>query len=35
LACDYKVDRRTIRRDLHALVQRGQVPPSVIEGEPE
>jgi CheY-like chemotaxis protein len=35
LAADYKVDRRTIRRDLHDLVQRGQLPPLVIEGEPE
>lgn len=35
LAVEYKVDRRTIRRDLHDLVQRGQLPPLVIEGEPE
>jgi CheY-like chemotaxis protein len=35
LAADYKVDRRTIRRDLQDLVQRGQLPPLVIEGEPE
>jgi CheY-like chemotaxis protein len=35
LAADYKVDRRTIRRDLHDLVERGQLPPLVIEGEPE
>ncbi len=35
LAADYKVDRRTIRRDLHDLVQRNQLPPLVIEGEPE
>ena len=35
LAADYKVDRRTIRRDLHDLVQRGQLPPLVLEGEPE
>ena len=35
LAADYKVYRRTIRRDLHDLVQRGQLPPMVIEGEPE
>jgi CheY-like chemotaxis protein len=35
LAADYKVDRRTIRRDLHDLVQRGQLPALVIEGEPE
>lgn len=35
LAADYKVDRRTIRRDLHDLVQRCQLPPLVIEGEPE
>jgi hypothetical protein len=31
-AADYKVDRRTIRHDL---VQRGQLLPLVIEGEPE
>lgn len=35
LAADYRVDRRTIRRDLHDLVQRGQLPALVIEGEPE
>jgi CheY-like chemotaxis protein len=35
LAADYNVDRRTIRRDLHDLVQRGQLPPLVLEGEPE
>ncbi len=39
LATDYKVDRRTIRRtirrDLQDLVQRNQLPPLVIEGEPE
>jgi CheY-like chemotaxis protein len=35
LAADYKVDRRTIRRDLQDLVQRGQLPPLVLEGEPE
>jgi CheY-like chemotaxis protein len=35
LAADYKVDRRTIRRDLHDLVQRGQLPSVVVEGEPE
>lgn len=35
LAANYKVDRRTIRRDLHDLVQRGQLPPLVVEGEPE
>src|SRR5882724_6844662 len=35
LATEYKVDRRTIRRDLHDLVQRGQLPPLVIEGESE
>jgi CheY-like chemotaxis protein len=34
LAADYKVDRRTIRRDLHDLVQRGQLPPIEIEDEP-
>jgi DNA-binding NtrC family response regulator len=35
LAADYRVDRRTIRRDLQDLVQRGQLPSLVIEGEPE
>jgi DNA-binding NtrC family response regulator len=35
LAADYKVDRRTIRRDLHDLIERGQLPPLVLEGEPE
>lgn len=35
LAADYHVDRRTIRRDLHDLVQRNQLPPLVLEGEPE
>ena len=35
LAAEYKVDRHTIRRDLHDLVQRGQLPAVVIEGEPE
>lgn len=35
LAGDYRVDRRTIRRDLHDLVQRGQLPALMIEGEPE
>ncbi len=34
LAEDYHVDRRTIRRDLHDLVDRGQLPELVIEGEP-
>ena len=34
LADDYRVDRRTIRRDLHDLVNRGQLPPLVVEGEP-
>ena len=34
-AADYNVDRRTIRRDLHDLVQRGQLPALVIEDEPE
>lgn len=29
-----RVDRRTIRRDLHDLVNRGQLPPIVIDGEP-
>lgn len=35
LAADYHVDRRTIRRDLHDLVQRRQLPPIVLEGEAE
>jgi CheY-like chemotaxis protein len=35
LAAEYKVDRRTIRRDLHDLVQRGQLPSLVIADEPE
>jgi CheY-like chemotaxis protein len=35
LAAEYKVDRRTIRRDLHDLVQRGQLPTLVIADEPE
>src|SRR5687767_9884759 len=34
LADDYRVDRRTIRRDLHDLVDRGQLPALVVEGEP-
>ncbi len=34
LAEDCRVDRRTIRRDLHDLVNRGQLPELVIEGEP-
>lgn len=34
LSDEYRVDRRTIRRDLHDLVERGQLPPVVIEGEP-
>jgi DNA-binding NtrC family response regulator len=34
LSDDFKVDRRTIRRDLHDLVNRGQLPPVVVEGEP-
>jgi len=34
LADDFRVDRRTIRRDLHDLVNRHQRPPVVIEGEP-
>ncbi len=33
LAENYKVDRRTIRRDLQDLVHRGQLPSFVIEGE--
>lgn len=34
LADDFRVDRRTIRRDLHDLVNRHQLPPIVVEGEP-
>jgi two-component system, cell cycle response regulator DivK len=34
LAGEFHVDRRTIRRDLHDLVTRRQLPPVVIEGEP-
>jgi DNA-binding NtrC family response regulator len=34
LADDFRVDRRTIRRDLNDLVNRHQLPPIVIEGEP-
>ncbi len=34
LAEECRVDRRTIRRDLQDLVNRGQLPPIVIEGEP-
>ena len=34
LADECHVDRRTIRRDLHDLVNRGQLPSIVIEGEP-
>jgi len=34
LADDCRVDRRTIRRDLLDLVNRGQLPAIVIEGEP-
>ena len=34
LADDFRVDRRTIRRDLHDLVNRHQLPPVVIKGEP-
>ena len=34
LSDDFQVDRRTIRRDLRDLVDRGQLPPVVIEGEP-
>ncbi len=33
LAEDYRVDRRTIRRDLQDLVHRGQLPSLIIEGE--
>ena len=35
LAAEYKVDRRTIRRDLHDLVQRGQLPAYIMEEEAE
>ena len=35
LAAEYAVDRRTIRRDLQDLVQRGQLPPGVLEEESE
>jgi CheY-like chemotaxis protein len=35
LAANYKVDRRTIRRDLHDLVQRGQLSAIVLETDPE
>jgi len=34
LAEEFRVDRRTIRRDLHDLVTRGQLPPIVIDTEP-
>jgi len=34
LADDFRVDRRTIRRDLQDLVDRGQLPVVVVEGEP-
>ena len=34
LSDDYRVDRRTIRRDLQDLVDRGQLPARVIDGEP-
>ena len=34
LAEAYRVDRRTIRRDLQDLVNRGQIPALVLEGEP-
>lgn len=34
LADDYRVDRRTIRRDLHDLVDRGQLPAIVVAEEP-
>lgn len=30
LAADFRVDRRTIRRDLHDLIQRGQLDPRVL-----
>lgn len=35
LAADCGVDRRTIRRDLQDLVQRGQLPPLILDGEPD
>ncbi|SPE54682.1 hypothetical protein SBV1_1920003 [Verrucomicrobia bacterium] len=36
LAGEFHVDRKTIRRDLHDLVQRGQLDPSIYpEGEAE
>jgi len=34
LADECRVDRRTIRRDLQDLVNRGQLPSVVVEGEP-
>jgi DNA-binding NtrC family response regulator len=34
LAGEFHVDRRTIRRDLHDLVNRNQLPPLVVDGEP-
>ncbi len=34
LAEEFRVDRRTVRRDLHDLVNRGQLPEIVIDGEP-
>jgi DNA-binding NtrC family response regulator len=33
LAEEFRVDRRTIRRDLHDLVNRRQLPPLVVENE--
>ncbi len=33
LAEEFRVDRRTVRRDLHDLVNRGQLPEIVIDGE--
>jgi CheY-like chemotaxis protein len=35
IAAEYKVDRRTIRRDLQDLVQRGQLPALMIQESPE
>jgi DNA-binding NtrC family response regulator len=35
LAGEFRVDRKTIRRDLHDLVQRGQLDPAVLSGSPD
>jgi DeoR/GlpR family transcriptional regulator of sugar metabolism len=35
LAAEFGVDRKTIRRDLHDLVQRGQLDPSVCSNGAE